>query len=211
MSVEVYKYDNLIAGEAADLITDTIIVASGQTLPRGALLGRILRALGAPVAGANTGNGTLTAVAMGTKTRIGNYTLVCSTAAANGGTFKVLDPDGVRLDDAKVGVAYSNAHLAFTLNDGAADFVVGDSFTIPVTAGTKKGVLVDSSKADGSNIGHSVLAQAIDSTAGDVVAPAYIGGEFNSAAMTFGGTDTADTHKDPLRDLGIFLKSTVAS
>lgn len=56
-----------------------------------------------------------------------------------------------------------------------------------------------------------VLAQDVDSSGGDVAAPVYLSGEFNEGELTFGGTDTADTHRDALRALNIYLKSAVSA
>jgi len=55
----------------------------------------------------------------------------------------------------------------------------------------------------------AVLATDVDASAGDAVGPLFLAGEFNENALTFGGTDTADTHRDALRDLSIFLKKSV--
>ena len=99
---------------------------------------------------ADTGDGTVTGAAFGRATVLGAYTLTCIAAAANGGTFSVVAPDGNRLADAEVGVAYANDHLAFTINDGAADFVVGDAFTITAAEGDLKVGPVDPAATDGS-------------------------------------------------------------
>ncbi len=82
--------------------------------------------------GANTGDGTLTAVAQGVATKPGIYTLTCTGAAANGGTFNVLDPEAVDIGPATVGVAFSHSQLDLLINDGATDFIVGDIFTIEI-------------------------------------------------------------------------------
>lgn len=83
--------------------------------------------------GGDTGDGTPSAVTTGTKTLEGTYTLLCIAAAANAGTFSVTDPNGDALEDLTVAVAYLNNHLGLTIADGAADFIVGDSFTILMT------------------------------------------------------------------------------
>lgn len=70
-----------------------------------------------------------------------------------------------------------------------------------------KAVDVDSTKTDGSQAPYAILAEDTDATDGDIVAPVYMTGEFNAAALTFGGTDTIATHKKELRTLGIFAKA----
>ncbi len=58
---------------------------------------------------------------------------------------------------------------------------------------------------------YGVLAEDVDATGGDVVTTVYQAGEFNEDSLVFGGTDTADTHRDALRDLSIFLKKPVSA
>lgn len=61
----------------------------------------------------------------------------------------------------------------------------------------------------GSGIVYAVLAETVDTAAGDVVAPVYYTGEFNENALVFGGSDTANTHRTAARNVGIFFKDTV--
>lgn len=80
--------------------------------------------------GGNTGNGAPGAVTAGSEAIVGDYILTCITAAVDGGVFQVIDPNGERLEDLTVGVAYLNNHFGLTLADGAIDFAEGDKFTI---------------------------------------------------------------------------------
>jgi len=84
------------------------------------------------VGGSNTGDGTFTLAtpAVGAAVLDGDYTVECILAASNEGTFLVTGPNGGSLGLAKVGVAYDSDHIKFTIADGAADFVVGDVFTV---------------------------------------------------------------------------------
>ena len=91
---------------------------------------------GAAVPGAgDTGDGTFGAITPDQPTVLpGGYSLVCiddSTPTAE--IFSVTDPDGNLQDPLTVGVAYDD-HFATTLAAGLADFVVGDSFTIEMSA-----------------------------------------------------------------------------
>ncbi|MDH4319882.1 MAG: hypothetical protein OEV73_00135 [Desulfobulbaceae bacterium] len=88
--------------------------------------------------GGNTGNGTVTGEAVGANAVAESWTLLCIAAAANGGTFSVIGSKSGRMADAEVGVAYANGFVAFTINDGATDFVVGDKFTLAVTQANSK-------------------------------------------------------------------------
>jgi len=86
-------------------------------------------------AGSNTGNGTAGAITPGAETLTGDYVLTCYDATVSGSEiFSVVDPNGDRLDDLTVAVAYDNEHFAVTIADGATDFVVGDTFTVTATA-----------------------------------------------------------------------------
>ena len=66
---------------------------------------------------------------------------------------------------------------------------------------------VDSTAADGSQIAKCVLMSGVDATSADVVATVYWSGRFNREHLVFGGTDTADTHEESLRDVNILLTS----
>ena len=67
-----------------------------------------------------------------------------------------------------------------------------------------------SAASDGSETPRAILAQDVDATSGDVVATAYIKGEFNERALTIGTGHTADSIRDALADKGIILRKSVA-
>ncbi|HEV7278393.1 MAG TPA: phage tail tube protein [Devosiaceae bacterium] len=79
----------------------------------------------------NTGNGVLTLAdpAFAAGAAAGDYRVVCTAAAAGGGTFEVLDTDDEQIGTVDVGDAFDGP-VKFTIADGAADFEVGDEFTI---------------------------------------------------------------------------------
>jgi len=66
---------------------------------------------------------------------------------------------------------------------------------------------VNSTNADGSQVAKAVLKYPVDATNADVLATVYWAGMFNREHLIFGGTDTADTHEDSLRDVSILLTS----
>lgn len=72
---------------------------------------------------------------------------------------------------------------------------------------TGKYVLCNSASSDGSQTPRAILAEDADATSADVQATVYLSGAFNAAAVTFGGTDTAATHRAALRDANIYLKT----
>lgn len=92
--------------------------------------------------GGNTGNGTVSGIAVtNSSTKTETWTLTCIHTIVNGGRFSVVGSVTGARGDAVVGVAYSSnsitpalSEIIFTINDGASDFVIGDSFTIATTA-----------------------------------------------------------------------------
>lgn len=204
--------DNLLSGNEVPIQLKGITVLTGQgVLARGSVLGLITLAAGTPTAKAgNTGNGTISGVALKTKAKLGTYTLKCTAAATNAGTFAVYDPDGNRMPDATVAVAYVSNQINFTIGDGDADFIVGDELYIPVAAGSGKGKLLDKASVDGSQTAKFILADTIDTTSADVVAQCYESGKFNRQALIFAENNTAADHEGSLRDCGIFLADNIA-
>lgn len=97
-----------------------------------------------------TGNGTLNTFRVldgisGTET----WTLTCTAAATNAGTFSVVGSVSGAQAAATVGAPYNNGRISFTLVDGGADFAVSDAFTVThtgITAGGEQRVLVFRSK-----------------------------------------------------------------
>lgn len=83
----------------------------------------------------NTGDGTCSGVSGGVLVKCGIYTLTCIATGGDSGIFSVTDPDGYALPQATVGVAYINSQINFILNDGAQDFILGDTFTITTADG----------------------------------------------------------------------------
>src|SRR5690606_14680768 len=82
-----------------------------------------------------TGNGTLSGVEASPASITETWTLTCTAAATNGGTFSVVGTVSGAKADATVGVPYDNGLIKFTINDGSTDFAVGKTFSIPVTQG----------------------------------------------------------------------------
>jgi hypothetical protein len=80
-----------------------------------------------------------------------------------------------------------------------------------VTASGKL-VLVDSDGTDdGRRTPYAILAEDIDASSADHKVVVYLAGEFNEDALTFGTGDTKETHRAALRDLNIYLKTTIAA
>ncbi|SRR5579883_2322737 len=199
-----------------DLLSRKVTVLTGQNLVRGSVIGQIT--LGAAVAaakgGGNTGTGTLVMdgatpiLANAALSGPGVYTVRCVVAAANGGTFVVVDPKGVQIGtiNATLGGAVFADRIKFTLTaNGGGNFIVGDGFDITIAAGSGKYVLSLAAAVDGSQIPDAVLAEATDATAADKEAMAYYRGRFNDAAVTLGAGQTVAGIREGLRQKGIDL------
>lgn len=71
----------------------------------------------------------------GTSTTVAEtWTVTCTAAATNGGTFSVVGSVTGATASATVGTAYDNGKIKFIINDGTTDFVVGDFWSIVVAA-----------------------------------------------------------------------------
>lgn len=162
-----------------------------------------------------TGNGTCTAIEGRRGLKVGNYVLTCITAATHGGTFSVVDPDGISLPNAVmtagagVATSFENDQIAFTLTDGGTDFIVGDYFTITVTIHPRQVLLLSKSATDGSSVPYGVLAEDTNATSAAKKAIAYLEGQFNERALVFAsGTDIEDV-RDSMREYGMIAVPSV--
>lgn len=86
-----------------------------------------------------------------------------------------------------------------TLAKGAAH-KRGELLTIDSTAGTY------SLTAKGK-VASVVLAEDVDATSADTVAPAFISGRFNREKLIVADGDTVDAHEEELRGVDIYLTS----
>lgn len=187
------------------ILTEKVTIITGQNLTRGAVLGkRTADTVAAAVAGGNTGDGAFGAATAGNKVIAGTYTMTCIVAATNAGLFSVQRPDGTRIADATVAVAYVSDDLNFTIADGSADFIVGDSFTILVS-GDDKALLSASAAVEGSAIPVGILTEDTDASAADVEAIVYTAGAFREEDLVIGTGHTAASIREGLRDRGIHI------
>jgi hypothetical protein len=210
VTAETYIPDQLIAGDLK-LVSDSVTITGAADLARGSLLGKVTAAApGAAVAagtgggGANTGNGTITAIAAGTKLKTGTYTIRFTGATA----YNVIDPNGGELTPGVAAGAYADPQIGFTFTAGGTAMVAGDGFTIAVAAGSGSYKLSATAATDGSQVPVAVLADAaLCATNGaDQVSGIYLMGEFNANAMTFGTGWTAAAAKAAVPP-GIYLKN----
>jgi hypothetical protein len=140
----------------------------------------------------------------------GVYRAVCIEPGANVGTFAIFDPQGIEVGTATVAVAFVGP-INFTINDGATDFISGDTFNITVSAVTYKYKLAVAAAVDGSAEPDAILVDDIDATAADKVCNGYFTGQFNSSRLTYGAGLTAAIVRDRLRNKGIHLIDVIAA
>ena len=144
------------------------ILSGAGVLEIGSVLGKQTKSVvEAEADGDNTGNGTVGAVTLGAKAEVGVYTLTCTAAASNAGTFSVETPSGNALPDLTVGAAYTSGHINLTIADGATDFAEGDVVTITVSGSDKFDLYVPG-EVDGLGEVAGILLANIDATSADV-------------------------------------------
>ena len=178
-----------------------------------------------------TGNGLCTAIARiaGPSLIPGSYNLEVITKVANGGVFKLEDPNGALIATglaitagATSATVFNIGGLTFTITDGSTDFEVGDAFAIVVTA-VNKWVPLDPAALDGSEIfagifmGDNITAAAL--VAGDVEDnPVLVGGActidteqliFENSATLATLQSNGKTIEQSMAEYGIFAESTV--
>lgn len=156
----VVKYEQEASvGICRDVVT--VYEAGTKTYPVGTVLGKTFVSTSVTAtAGTNTGNGAIGTVTATGKAQRGTYTIRINKAASNAGDFTVTDPSGAVIGFGTVAVAFSN-QIAFTLADGATDFVVGDSFSVEVV-GDYKYKMVESTATDGSAKACAIYISAKD-------------------------------------------------
>lgn len=151
---------------------ETITFGGADTFAAGTILAR-RRVATAVTASAVTGTGdgtvTLATVVAGQDVPIvGAYTLTCLEAVTHGGIWQLKDPNGAIVADylqmtagSGVGTVFEVAGLQFTITDGAADFVAGDTATLTVAA---DGTLVPFLEAGAGGVQHPVAVLTYAST-----------------------------------------------
>ena len=148
---------------------EIVNITEGQALVVGEVVGKVTLSVPTTGTGTGTGDGTMTSVVGGAETKLGTYTLTCTTAGSSGGgTFSVITPDGNSLPDVTAttaGFAYSNSHLGFTLTEGSTDFALDDTFTVEVTAGAGGIMVLTPAAVDGSQKAHGILIDDYTNTA----------------------------------------------
>lgn len=119
-----------------------------------------------------TGDGTTVLYQTAEGAKPGVYTLTCTAEAGNGGTFELVDPDGIVMGDVTVGTRFVSGGLDFVVNDGANDWHEDD--VILLTVGRGKVKAWNPANTDGSGKAFGILIGAADATSADVMAAALV-------------------------------------
>jgi hypothetical protein len=136
------------------------VLGTGNLLP-GTVLGR--NSLGAASSTAdadNTGNGTMSAVTVGSGATVGDYQVVYVSASG----FEVEDPAGINLGTGENGVEFNGGGIAFTMTAGSVLFEAGDVFTVTLAKGTGEYKAFDPANTDGSDKAVAVLYAPVDAS-----------------------------------------------
>ena len=219
----VVKYEQEASvGICRDVVT--VYEAGAKTYPIGTVLGRTFVSTSVTAtAGTNTGDGAIGTVTATGKAQRGTYTIRINQAASNAGDFTVADPSGAVIGFGTVAVAFSN-QIAFTLADGSADFVVGDSFTVEVV-GDYKYKQVEATATDGSAKACAIYISAKDGSFGtstiaattDTSIIAFVRGDVivGKETLTYGASinTTAEKTKmySELESVGIICRTQIGS
>jgi len=176
--------------EGGEFRDETLNFAAADTFVKGTLLGRrkVVTAV-TPTGPVGTGNGTLTLVTVKEGPivpLVGSYVLRNTAAVANGGVWRLEDPNGtIVASDLRMTVgagaatAFEAGGLGFTITDGSTDFALGDTFTLPVVA---DGDLVpfDPAGVGGAQVPVAVLTYEVTKTSGgDLAVRVLIAGTVN--------------------------------
>lgn len=148
---------------------DIVTLLSGNDLGTGTVLGKAALGTAVTSGAGNTGDGVITmdaATPVLAPAKAGIYKATCIAVAANGGTFRVEDPDGFVLGDVAVGATFAN-DIKFVIADGAADYIVGDKFTITVAVGSGKYGALDLAAINGMETAAAILYDDVDASLAD--------------------------------------------
>lgn len=214
---DIQNNDNLQLEVFNPKFEDAVInFASALTYALGVIMAKLLVAAGAITPdGGNTGNGTVTALAIapGGPPIPGNWNLECILAGVtHGGRFKLEDPNGVQFggdfnmsDVAGDTLLVSAGGLEVLLTDGATNFAAGDKFTLAITDLGDKWTPWVEDAVNGSGQALGVMPGAKTSTgAEDQFGRMLISGEvhFLKLSVQAGGT-VPQKALDQLRDFTI--------
>ncbi|MFH1077277.1 MAG: hypothetical protein V1753_10690, partial [Pseudomonadota bacterium] len=164
----------------------------------------------------NTGNGSIGAVTVGKNTLSENWTVTCTSAATNSGTFGVTGSvSGVQTNTATVGAVYTSngGEVSFTILDGTDDFVVGDTFAFKTTRDpgmTIVDLMIDSTNNRLYNLTY-FWGELEPHAVGNVYAIALNSGSGYMPTGSWSETNTGLPQYDPPDDSTVFAQHVMAA
>jgi hypothetical protein len=175
---DVLRYE---ANEGARLSREVVMVASGQVLSLGAVIGKIAKAIATTgtADGGNGGGGTVATVTQGVQSKLGTYTIKAKTIVASPleQVFEVTDPDGNSLPDAVAVGAYTSDQINFTIVEGSPVIEADDVWTIAVTDGALEVTEIAIgaiTSVTGSGEAYGILTADCDASGGATAAVAIV-------------------------------------
>ncbi len=202
----------------AEFRDELLVFGGAGTVLEGTLLARKAVA-DAVAASAFTGTGdgviTLATVAAGQIVPIvGAYVLNCITAVANGGIFELVDPNGALVATnliltvgAGASTAFEVGGLAFTITDGATDFVAADTATLTVAADGKMVVFAIAGAGGAQNPKAILTYDVVAAGAGNEAIRAGVSGSYRKERLIIDadgdGSNITDAILDQLRDFSL--------
>lgn len=195
----------LQAGEYKD---ELLTFAGLDTFVEGTVLARqaVDLAVVATADGSNTGNGTVTSVTVTAGKEVpivGDWILTCTILIANGGTFTLVDPNGMVAavhDFITTPETVELAGFVMTFTDGSTDWAVGDFFTLVVVANGKM-VPYATAGAGGAQYPKAVLTYDVyKAGAGDEVIRNMITGTLRKERLVLDADGDASNITDAILD-----------
>jgi hypothetical protein len=152
-----------ILSEDPVISREEVTIASGADIVPGEVLGHVTAGSGTAAAkGSNTGNGTISAIAILGGAVDGTYTIRFTGATA----FTVENPSGDVIGSGATGAAFAD-DIGFTITAGVTAFVAGDGFDVAVTLSAGKFKPLNPAATDGSEIAVAVSYAAVEAAASD--------------------------------------------
>lgn len=165
--------------EAGQFSREVVTVVSGQNLVQAQVIGKKTKGIATTGTAdpGNTGGATVTSVTAGLDTKLGTYTVECTVAASASpvvaAVFKVVDPEGDMIAETGVG-AFTNDQINLTITQGSPEAVVGDKWTIAVTAGSGQVTAISLVAVDGTSEAFGFLTEDCDASGGAKEAVAIV-------------------------------------
>ena len=205
---------NRLQEDTRDTLTEEVMLAPDtDDRPQGLVVGRSAAdTIAAAVRGAgNTGNGALSAHAIGGALAMnGTYRATARTAGATA-SWEVWAPDGSYVGRATTGTAFSSRHINFTIADGSNNWAVGDRVSWAVSGAVWRACVAGA--VDGSGDPRGILIRDVPGAAGsaEIRLPVAVAGRFDPGSVLLEDGHTVEAVRLALIARGIRFLSAVAA